>query len=838
MPGLADLFAFPWALAALPLALLLPRGRGRAWRVAAVAALIVALAQPQRPAAEDRVAVVVDVSNSVGDAARAAAARVVAGLDDDASWFLFAGDAARVAGPDAAAPDALDLGRTDLARALAVAAADGARRVLLVSDGVDARLADAWRADGRERAGAVAAAAAGMPPVDVLVVPPVPNARLEALWAPERVAPGASVEVVAVVTLDRPARVTLRPDVDGATAPPIEATLGPGRHTLPFRATAPTSAAGAMGDGILRVGATLEVDFPQPTVDDAQSAEIALSTRSPVLVIGDAAMAALLRIQGFDVEEGGPERVAAPFAPSAVVLRAGAGSFTPGQLELLARYVDQGGGLLMTGGPEAFGLGGWYRTAVEAVLPVSSDVRTEVTAPQVAMVIVLDISQSMAAGNPSRLELAKQGVIDVIDLAYQDDLLGLVVFSDPALTRWVFELRPATDSGKRAMLEATLAIAPQGGTVLLPGYQMALDALRDTDAAVKHVIVLSDGKLFDGQGPFASGATPDWRTLAAVARAQRITTSAVAIGADADTAALQALVAGGGGRFYEAFDVRTLPRLFTAEALTAARDLLRSEPVAPEGRRHPLSAFEGLAPAVDAYVATSLKPTGEALFVGLDGEPLLAVGRAGLGRSAALTTDLGGWAGAFGRWPELPGILGGVVRWLQARPAPYVASVAVRGGTMEVVVDAVEAGAFVDDRPLVARFQGHETVLRQVAPGRYVGALEVRGSGGTLVVADGADVVARRSVATPDPEFADVDGAAVLAALAAASGGAVVEPGAAYRPPGAPSAAPLWGWPAALALLLTLGEFAVRRYGPEEEAGPSSGASTSTFVTSRRRTVA
>jgi Ca-activated chloride channel homolog len=825
--ALVDLFALPAALLALPLVLLLPRGRGRALRAAALAALVVALAQPQWPADEDRIAILIDVSASVGDAAREAAAPLAADLGEDAALYLFAGDASRVASVRSPTPTGIDTGRSDLGRALAVAMADGARRVLLVSDGIDTAAG--------VRASAV--------PVDVLPVPRRANARLEALWAPERVSPGASVEVVAVVQLDRPTRLTLRPDVDGVVQPAHEHELAAGRHALPFQVAAPVSGTGRGGDGILRVGATIEVAFEQPTEDDRQAAEIAVSARSPVLVIGDPAMAQLLRVQGFDVEEGGPERIAAPFDPSAVVLRAGAGSFAPGQLELLARYVDQGGGLLMTGGPEAYGLGGWYRTPVEAVMPVASDVRTEVTVPQVAMVMVLDISMSMSAGNPSRLELAKQGVIDVVDLAYQDDLLGLIVFSDPSLTRWVFDLRPATDSGKRAMLESTLAIQPQGGTILRPGYTMAIEALRGTDAAIKHIIVLSDGKLFDGMGPFAgsgatpSGAAPDWHLLASAARAQRITTSTIAIGSDADVEALQALASGGGGRFYEAFDVRTLPRLFTAEALTAARDLLRDEPVAPQGRRHPLSPFEGPAPAVDAYVATSLKPTGEALFLGLDGEPVLAVGRAGLGRSAAFTSDLNAWAGEFGRWDALPGLLGGVVRWLQARPAPYSASVTPRGSTLEVVVDAVDGGAYVNDRPLVARFQGSEAVLRQVAPGRYQGLLPVRGSGGTVVVADGADVVARRSVATPDPEFADVDGAALLADLAGRSGGDVVDPSRPYRPPGAAAAAPLWAWPALLALLLALAEFAWRRYGPDDE-GSSSGASTSTFMTSRKRVVA
>jgi hypothetical protein len=112
----------------------------------------------------------------------------------------------------------------------------------------------------------------------------------------------------------------------------------------------------------------------------------------------------------------------------------------------------------------------------------------------------------------------------------------------------------------------------------------------------------------------------------------------------------------------------------------------------------------------------------------------------------------------------------------------------------------------------------------------------VRGSGGTVVVSDGADVVARRSVATPDPEFADVDGAALLATLAARSGGEVVHP-AAVPPPGAPPPPRCGRGPPLLALLLALIEFAWRRYGPDDE-GSSSGASTSTFMSSRKRVVA
>jgi Ca-activated chloride channel homolog len=127
---------------------------------------------------------------------------------------------------------------------------------------------------------------------------------------------------------------------------------------------------------------------------------------------------------------------------------------------------------------------------------------------------------------------------------------------------------------------------------LLPGYRMALEALREVDAAIKHVIVLSDGFLFDGSGPFGGGSPPDWYEVGLEGRRDGITTSTIAIG-EADPAQLGALARGGAGRFYEAVDASDLPRIFTNEALTATRDLLRAEPTAPTARRHPLFPFEG-----------------------------------------------------------------------------------------------------------------------------------------------------------------------------------------------------------------------------------------------------
>lgn len=785
---------FPWALLALPLLLLLPR---RPWwwlRLAALALLVVALAQPTLPRAGGRTAVLVDVSDSVGSTAlQAARALDLAGAAADPEVYYVAADSARVGGLSADVPSVLATGSTDLARALQVAAASGARRILLISDGVPSR-------------GNVLDALPSVP-VDTLTVPRRPNVRLAQLLAPDQASPGQRVEVIAVVDSDRPTSVTLRPSAGGKLLDPIRRDVPVGRTAIPF-----SFQVGEDGSAVT-VDATLTTDLQQPTADDRQRTEITVRSRPPVLVIGDPAMARLLRAQGIDVREGTEADVRAPLEVGAVVLRGSAAAFTPGQLQLLAQYVQNGGGLWMTGGPHSFGLGGWYRTPVEDVLPVTTDVRTQVSLPQVAMVIVLDRSQSMSAGTPSKLELAKQGAVKVVELAYQDDLIGLIAFSDPSSTGWVFPLRKATERGKREMLQGILGITTAGGTVLGPAYQDALSALRQAQAAVKHVIILSDGKLYDGQGPFSSGPAVDFGALARAARADGITTSTIAIGQAADFQRLQAIAAAGGGRYYQALEVSTLPSIFTNEALTATRKLLVAEPTAPVARPNALLQFPASLPRVDAYVATTLRSDAQTILEGRRQEPILAVRHVGLGRTAALTTDLNQWAGAFGSLPSLPGDLATLTRWLQARPLVYQARATRDGGQLSIVVDAVKGGDYVNNQRLVARYGGTAVAMEQVAPGRYQARVPYGpGADGSVVVSEGSEVVARARIGGPDPEFADVDGAALMAQIASRSGGMVVTPDRPYAPSAGAGRRPLWPWLAIGALLIFVLELLARRF--------------------------
>jgi Ca-activated chloride channel homolog len=789
MPALPVTFDFPWLLALLPLLLFLPRQRLHWVRRVVLGCLIVALAQPSIRGTHHEVAVLLDTSDSVGENALAALSELR--LETPPQFFTFAGDTATFDGETPA--DFLDTSQTDVARALQVAAGSGAKRILLVSDGA-------------QSLGNALAATPGIP-VDIFKVESQPNVRLAQLIVPEDASVGETVEATAVVESDVAATIALTPTIAGEPSETIVQSVQPGRTAIPLRFQ-------ITGDEDVEVSATLETDTAQPTSDDTGNATVSVRERAPILVINDPAMTQLLQAQGFDVREGSAADVVEPFNYSAVIVRSGAGAFTPGQLELLERYVLNGGGLMMTGGRDSFGFGAWYRTPVEDVLPVNTDLRTEVQLPLVSLVIILDRSQSMSTGNPSKLELAKEGALGVVDLAYQEDLLGMIVFSDGSSTEWAFDIRKATEQGKREMTQAILNIEAEGGTVLRPAYELALSKLRDTEASIKHIIILSDGKLNDAATVFGGdGSEVDFNVVAVTALGLGITTSTIAIGDEADFARLESIASSGGGRYYEALDVTTLPRIFANEALTATRSLLREETFAPTLRSHLLVAnpTESV-PALRAYIATTLKPSSEVLLEGLEGEPILAVSRQGLGRSAVFTTDLNAWAGDLGTWSTLPGLLGTTMRWLQARPAQFEATVREEGTELHVIVDAVKDGQYLNDKTLELRYGGQSVALEQSGAGRYEITVPRQAEAQTLLVVDGNEIVARNHLRNQVSEFATSNGEALLRSIAERSGGQIITDLTEYQPSTVSNDRPIWMYLALAGVSLFLLELVLRRF--------------------------
>ncbi|WP_277991407.1 vWA domain-containing protein [Corallococcus macrosporus] len=94
-------------------------------------------------------------------------------------------------------------------------------------------------------------------------------------------------------------------------------------------------------------------------------------------------------------------------------------------LNALADYVDQaGGGLVMTGGRSSFGEGGYRRSPVEPLLPVSLEMREEQRRASVAMSVLMDSSCSMGMQVPdgrTKMELAAEGVTAALTLLNAND---------------------------------------------------------------------------------------------------------------------------------------------------------------------------------------------------------------------------------------------------------------------------------------------------------------------------------------------------------------------------------------------------------------------------------
>ncbi len=776
-------FELPWLLwtllAALVAALIVSRGRilrtvPTLLRTLALVALGLAVAEPQLTTARPGLVVLEDVSDSASSAPGLEGVRAKTRLP-------FAG-LTGASGTPASALQSID---TNIGAAFQVARAYGPARVLLVSD-------------GNQTVGDALEALPGVP-VDVLRVPTRENARVADLIAPATLSVGATARAVAVLETTRAGRVQVSASLNGNALFTRPVDLKVGRTSLPVDFTVP--------DGNLSLEVRLRVNFAQPTSDDARTLSLEVTRDREVLVIGDPALSSLLRTQGFNVRSGAPADIRAGMNYSAIFIRASSTAFSRAQQDLLRRFVEDGGGVMMTGGPASFGLGAWSRSPLEAVMPVQSDLRTRVDIPLVAMVAVVDRSLSMAGtggGPDQKLGLALEGVSNVIELAGERDFLGVVTFSDTP--KWVFKPTRATDNNKLQMLRALDTVQAEGGTILEPALREAIEALKNTRASVKHIILLTDGQLADAEG---NANPPNFAQIAGDARRAGITVSSIGVGGDADFARLRQIAQAGGGRYYEALQVDTLPRIFTTEALTATRALVRNEGVTPTLNRHPLAAgLTGGVPRLSAYIATTLRSDSEVILNGLDREPILAVSRRGVGRTAALTADLNR-SDAFTRWSALPNLIGTVARWLEAQELPYRFTLSPDG--RRAVVDAVSSNAYQNNLRLTVTANGQQFEMLQTAPGRYEATLPENATG-SVTLSRAGELLSSLRLNRDAREFEVTNGAEVLRRIAATSGGRVLTSLDGYIGATEVSKASLAGWAALLGLLLLVAELAWRRF--------------------------
>src|SRR5262245_20530384 len=164
-----------------------------------------------------------------------------------------------------------------------------------------------------------------------------------------------------------------------------------------------------------------------------------------------------------------------------------------GGMELVASRVENtGNGLLMTGGQKSYGPGGYFKSPLERVMPVSMEMRREHRKLQLAIVVALDRSGSMAmpaGGGRTKMDLADLGTVQVLDLLSPMDEFGVIAV-DSSPHEIVALDTVEKNSGARGKI---LAIDSLGGGIFI--YEALVAAARmvsSAKAGTKHIILFAD----------------------------------------------------------------------------------------------------------------------------------------------------------------------------------------------------------------------------------------------------------------------------------------------------------------------------------------------------------
>lgn len=502
---------------------------------------------------------------------------------------------------------------------------------------------------------------------------------------------------------------------------------------------------------------------------------------------------------------------------------------------LLADAVrDMGLGLVMVGGTNSFGAGGWRTTALEPVLPVLLDLPERLIVPEAAVVFVLDNSGSMRrsvmGSSRSQQEIANQAAAAALGALDRRDLVGVIAFNSNHDV--ITPLGPNKEPGSTA--SAILSISAGGGTNLAPALIEASNQLRTVNAKHKHVIVLSDG------------VSQDKESIPAIAERMNqegVHISAIAIGDDADAKGMEEMAVLGGGQYHQVTNPAVLPQVFLRAVRVLRTPLVREEPFTPLVQPVGAAVTAGLdSGAMPELLGLSLtqpraEPTVINAMITPKGEPVLAYWRVELGQVAAFTSDASSWAANWIQWPGYRRLWTQIARAIgrSASTSELAARATITDGRMTVRVDAGESAGARSFSFAATVFgpDGRSTpvTLTQVGPRQYEGSVAAAADGAYVAIVRPSERAADGTVSRLTPvvtgasAFASGESRVVssndawLEALAGRSKGRVFASmdeakGAMFERAGllpVRSRSPVWGWLLLWIPGLFLLDLAVRR---------------------------
>jgi Ca-activated chloride channel family protein len=722
--------------------------------------------------------------------------------------------------------------------ALAGLPANRSARIVLLSDG--------HQTDGDALLAAQVASARRVP-ISVVPIVSTPRGDVSVVDAsvPATTKTGEHITVRIGLEADRAMSATVQLSLDGASLGRRTLSLNSGLNTFFFAQTV-----GSPGTHVFHVVAEAKGDpVPQNNSLDA----VTTTQAAPAILLltrdlsGASTLVQTLESAGFQVttaRAAGAPGTAQGLAPySAVVLAdVPASSLAPAAVSALHGAVhDQGTGLLVTGGPDSFAIGGYAGTPLEQLLPVNSIAEAHAGHGGVGLILVVDQSGSMSAmiHGVTKESMAQTAATEAIDHLQPNDSFGVISFDDTTHTIVPFGI-VGNASKQAAAKKAIQKLYGFGNTVIYPALRQAARDLYSSKEPFKHVILITDGQ-GETNAPFT--------TLIAQMKSNGISLSTIAVGSDAETDELQNWATLGDGRFYATSDPHDIPRFVVLETR------ISSGPTVVQGDLGVRQAADD--PALRSLVGTKLpnlhtynivtpKVNSQVLLQSQLGDPLLAQWRYGLGQVSVWTGgSTGDWAQSWlaktAFWSDL---VHGLLPDVSLQTLSPTLQVTGRG--LQIDVDSLTPqGGFANlltTRAVITSTSGYSNTiaLTQDTPGHYTGTVPDLPEGVyrvTLEQFDNAALIRRTTAAVVVPypvEYrvmqSDLD---LLAAITAADGTAAINsPASAFNPTGLTRYSThddIWPTIALLALLLFPLDVAVRTlYSPPIPRDlPSEGAAVS-----------
>lgn len=488
-------------------------------------------------------------------------------------------------------------------------------------------------------------------------------ARIE---APPSVARGESFLITAWVQAPTPQTISFELRRGGERLSAGEERLASGLNRLTFRDRA--GGAGTLSYTLTVVGSG---DDPVPENNRARFL-VGVQGPRPILHVTEAkssGLAQLLRAGRLPIEVQAPEACRWSLEElskySAVVLEnvpaekiGGAG------MDNLAVWVrETGSGLMMTGGRNSYGTGGYFKSPLDPILPVSMELRNEHRKLAVAMVVALDRSGSMSmpvGGGRAKMDLANEAAAQVLELLGPMDEFGvLAVDSAPHL---IADLAPIKD--KAAVKRDILSIGSQGGGIFIyVALEAAAEMLVKAKAGTRHILLFADANDSEEPGRYEE--------LIDKCKNAGITVSVIGLGTpkDKDADLLRDIAKRGNGRIFFTDKAEELPRLFAQDTFVVARNTFLDEPTPIESTAG-LPLLTGrpfdLKQSIGGYNLCYLRSGATLATRTLDDyrAPVVAAWRAGSGRVLCYTGEADGkYAGAITKWKDVGAWYSSLARW-------------------------------------------------------------------------------------------------------------------------------------------------------------------------------